>query len=293
MTLHEDDSQNPYRATIIDEKPVEVAGFFRVEPQYRKLVRGSLGRIGYSVFMQYKWRFIGLGAAHVLIFTCSLVVFFLLLVLSTRTIHLFQWPLVVTAVLFILLLLAFLNVLSIHAALCILRKEKMIFFSTSRDVVQLALRVLHTLIYMVAWLGLLMLLFTPLWGIGIALDNSDVRLSDATLAFVVISGVILFIAWAIVVIVPMTRLFYGVYFIIDRRMNCLAAARASWRHTRGNILAVTFKDHGLTARNFTLIALAYLTLGVVLIGYVYCEVTVTYLMLTGQCDLLEQQPDEW
>ena len=104
MPLHDDNSQNPYRATIIDEKPVEAAEFFRAGPQYRKHVRGSLGRIGYAAFMQHKWRFIGLGAVHILFFTCSHVVFFLLLVLSTRTVNLFQWPLVVTAVLFILLL---------------------------------------------------------------------------------------------------------------------------------------------------------------------------------------------
>ena len=169
----------------------------------------------------------------------------------------------------------------------------MTFLSTSRDAVSLAWCVLHTMIYMVAWLGLLMLMFAPFLGIGVALDNSDIRLSDAALAFAVILGVILSIVWILIVIVLMTRLLYGVHFIIDCRMNCLAAARASWRHTRGNILAVTFKDTGLGVRQLPLLAFAYLTLGVVLIGYAYCDVTVTYLMLTGQCDLLKQQPDEW
>lgn len=31
----------------------------------------------------------------------------------------------------------------------------------------------------------------------------------------------------------------------------------------------------------------------VVIGYQYCKTAVAYSMLTGQCELVEQLPDEW
>ncbi|MCL2120090.1 MAG: hypothetical protein FWH27_16860, partial [Planctomycetaceae bacterium] len=92
-----DDSQNPYRATIIDEKPVEAAEFFRAEPQYRKLVPGSVGRISYAMFMLHKWQFFGLGIAQGLFIVCQAIAVFWLLVQHPDMGRTQPWLPVVTA----------------------------------------------------------------------------------------------------------------------------------------------------------------------------------------------------
>ena len=63
-SLDRDDLQNPYLATIVDEKPVDVAEFFRAEPQYRKLPLGIIVRTCFTMFMRHKGQFIGLGIAQ-------------------------------------------------------------------------------------------------------------------------------------------------------------------------------------------------------------------------------------
>ena len=41
--MNEPSSENPYQATFIDEKPVEMVRFLRAEPVPKKLVKESLG----------------------------------------------------------------------------------------------------------------------------------------------------------------------------------------------------------------------------------------------------------
>ena len=115
-------------------------------------------------------------------------------------------------------------------------------------------------------------------------------LRNILLLLTTLAGMILVFA---VFVFLWTRIFYGIPFIVDRQMNCLDAARASWYYTRGNIKILTFRKGGRIASDLVILALFFLTFGASLIGYMYCSVIVTYLMLTGQCELLEEQPDEW
>ena len=290
-----DDWQNPYRATIVDEKPVDVAEFFRAEPQYRKLLPGSIIRTCFAMFMRYKGQFIGLGIGQAIFIVFPVVAVFWLLTQHPDVGREQPWVLVVAAVLLILLTV-FMIVVSISASLRILRKEKMIFLSTPQDAVRLAWSMLHTLIYIVVWLGLLVMTQVP-WNLCLRFLMDDwVEMSDYQLIFLVIFGLILLIVWFFTIIFVLSRLFYGVYFIIDRQLNFLAAFGASWRHTRGNIKAMTVKDHATFGRNLLLVCLVLFTGGLgflIVVGYTYCAGAVTYLMLTGQCELLEEQPDEW
>ena len=287
-----DDSQNPYRATIIDEKPVEAAEFFRAEPQYRKLVPGSVGRISYAMFMLHKWQFIGLGIAQGLFIVCPAIAVFWLLVQHPDMGRTQPWLPVVTAIILILLTV-FMIVVSISVSLRVLRKEKMVFLSTLRDAARLAWCVLHSGIYMTAWLGILTASMTPVYLIWAYLADNWIFWNDYQLILGTSVGLLVTIAWIFALIFTLTRLFYGVHFIVDCNMSCLAALRACWRHTRGNIKTITFKKSGPFARQFGLLVFLYLTGGLGLAGYCYCDVTVTYLMLTGQCELLEELPDEW
>ena len=290
-----DDLQNPYRATIVDEKPVDVAEFFRAEPQYRKLLPGSIVRTCFAMFMRYKGQFIGLGIAQAIFIVFPVVAVFWLLAQHPDVGREQPWLLAVAAVM-LTLLTVFMIVVSISASLRILRKEKMIFLSTPRDAARLAWCVLHTLIYITAWLGFLVVTLVP-WNLCLAsLGENGIEMSNQQLIFRVIFGVIFFVLWLFALVFILTRLCYGVHFIIDRQQNFLSAFGASWRHTRGNIKAMTVNDQATLGRNFLLVILVVLTggLGLLIVaGYAYCAGAVTYLMLTGQCELLEEQPDEW
>ena len=289
MSSLDNDNQNPYRATFIDEKPVDAARFFRAEPEYRKLTPGSVGRTSYAVFMQHKWQFIGLGFAQALFIAFPVFAVYWLLSQHPDVARTQPW-LPVVAMIMLCLLTVFMIVVSVSATLRILRKERMVFFSTPRDAARLARCMLHTLIYLVAWFGLMVLLLLPLiHGITYLTDNW-LNWSNVPFLFGVTLGILLSLVWVIMLIYIMTRLVYGVHLIIDHRMNCLVAALASWRHSRGNFKVLFFKKN---PHALVMLAYGYLTGGAGMVGYSYCEVAVTYLMLTGQCELLDELPDEW
>jgi hypothetical protein len=149
-----DDFQNPYRATIIDEKPVEAAAFFRAEPQYRKLVPDSVARTSFSMFMLHKWQFIGLGIGQAIFILCPILAVFWLLTQHPAIGRQQPWLPWVAAVV-IALLTVFMIVVSISVALRVLRKEKMVFLSTPRDAARLGRNMLHVFLYL-CLCGLLM-----------------------------------------------------------------------------------------------------------------------------------------
>ena len=293
--MDRDDLQNPYLATIVDEKPVDVAEFFCAEPQYRKLLPGTVVRTCFAMFMRHKGQFIGLGIAQVIFIVFPVVAVFWLLTQHPDVGREQPWLLVVAAVMLILLTV-FMIVVSISVSLRILRKEKMIFLSTPRDAARLAWSMLHSLIYIVVWLGLSMIAQIPcslsfVFGVRnwIAANNNLWILG-------VIFGLILIVLGIFFFVFVSIRLLYGVHFIIDRQLNFLSASGASWHHTRGNIKAIFVGDHAVFGHYLLLVFLVTFTGGLALMvvaGLVYCEATVTYLMLTGQCELLEEQPDEW
>ena len=298
----QDDSSNPYRATFIDEKPVDAAEFFRAEPEYRKLTPGSVGRTSYAMFMQHKWQFIALGIFNgVFILFPGIAVFWLLA--QHPDVGREQPWLPIAVAICLILLAVFMIVVSISVSLRILRKEKMVFLSTPRDAARLVWSMLHTLIYLLVLFGWLELpglasnfVFPYLVKFKISSNWSILQLIfNVTFWIMAAFGIIFFIALIIIIVYVFARLFYGVHFIVDRQMNCLAAARASWRYTHhGNLKMITWKKNDRqNAHFFVLLVLCFLTGGTCLAGYVYCEVAVSYLMLTGQCELLEELPDEW
>lgn len=293
-TWDHDESQNPYRATVIDEKPVDAAEFFRAEPQYRKLVPGSVSRTNYAAFMLHKWRFIGLGVAQGLFLIFPIVAVVWLLVQHPDMAREQPWlPWVALAIL--ALLAVFMIVVSIGVSLRILRKERMVFLSTPRDAARLAWCMLHTLIYMGVYVLLLATIYyATVLGVGFLADGY-MNWSDKKLIFVVVFGIAVFVAWIALVTYTAMRTTGGIHLIVDRGMNCLSAARTAWRYTRGNARAM-INDKKVVKLNLIMLAAVYLTGGlglVIFFGYASCWSAVAYLMLTGQCELLEQRPDEW
>jgi len=292
MPPQDRDDMNPYRATFVDEKPLDAAVFFRAEPQYRKILPKSIGRIGYAMFMQHKWQWIGLGIAQGLFVVCPAVVVIGLLLEYPDMGRLLPW-LPVAAGIVLLLLATFMVVVSFSVALRILRKEKMIFRSTPQDAARLIWCMGNTLPFVIA--AIAWFLFFVL-GVSIGVDFV-VQLSEMMppwRRFFFLLGVgIGFLAAVFGASLLLGRFIYSIPFVVDRRMNGVAAARASWQYTRGQFTRIKSAHDGTNANLFVVLTLYYLTGGAAMAGHLYCTLTVGYLMITGQCEVLEEQPDEW
>lgn len=288
------ESHNPYQATVIDEKAVDAAEFFRAEPEYVKLVLGTVGRTAYAMFMRHKWRFIGLGVAQG---TLVLLPFLATQWLVVTHPHVWlenAWAPVVAIVL-IIMLAVFVITVSITASLRILRKEKQPLFSSKRDLTALLRDLLHVVLFMGTSGLVLVTAFSPLYLWALVFDSRIYEISDKALVFGAVFGFLLFLAWILAVAYMISRTCYAAHFIIDHKLDFLMAMAASWRHTRGNHSALIVKRAppfiGLVSLMLVL-ATGGLWLFVA-IGFQYCKGAVAYSMMTGQCRLLEQLPDEW
>ena len=285
------ESHNPYQAMAIDEKAVDAATFFRAEPKYVKLVPGTVGRTAYAMFMQHKWRFVVIGFAQIFLFIPLIALLRLAAPLPyvTRTSVDFF---VVTGMLFLIfvLLALYAIVVSIHVSLRILRKEKRPSGSIKHNLLRLFWASLHTVLFFAASGLLIAISLLPL----IIILNISMYFHAATF----FGGIFLLIAligWMSAIAYCVSRMCYAAHFIVDRELNFLAAMQASWQHTRENHKALIAKSRTPFAGIAVLLLLiASAGLGIfVLFGYQYCKGAVAYSMMTGQCELLEQLPDEW
>jgi len=286
------ESQNPYQATIIadiDEKPVDVAAFFRSEPKYIKLVVGMVGRTSIAVFMRHKWQFTMVGLLHGLI-----LVWPLLMVFSGRIVPyapgIYPLLMIFSFVVFVIFI-AFVTTVSISASLRILRGEERPVFSSLRDPMALLRAWLHVFLYLAIIFPALLIIFAPLFfGIHIMTTlEQDVTVWGTLLVIVFVVGGIVCLG------VCASRTSFAIHLIIDHKLNVFSAIAASWRYTRGNYRALTV-HRGLIPYRWGAIGFLLVTFGLgifSLFGLQYCKGVVAYSMMTGQCELLEQLPDEW
>ena len=289
--MNESSSENPYQASLIDEKPVEMVRFFRAEPGPKKLVKESLDEALRHGFMNHKGEFTGLGFAQGIFFFLPAAVMIWFLSQTPEVLRYYFVTVSSIACLFLLGVLIY--VVSVSAALRLLRKEPMIFFSDWREAVSLLTTLFHASIYqMISWT----VFFGAIIPVLTFVDRLfELQNNDTILAFWLFLYIILIFAFAIGAGWFFARFSFGVHFIVDRKSSFWAAFRQSWRFTKGNTRSITTKR-----QPFVRILLVYLMLIVtcglgifVLFGYFYCSTTVTYLMMTGQCELVPELPDEW
>jgi len=282
--------ENPYQATLIDEKPVEMVRFFRAEPVSKKLFRESLNEITWHGFMNHKGEFAGLGFAQVLFFFLPATV--ILWFLSQHPDVWKDYFVTVSSIACLFLLGVLIYVVSISATLRLLRKEPMVFFSDWREAVSLLTTLFHASIYL-----MIFVLFGIAWGTMLfaCTVNLVVQASDKGLLLLLSLYILLILAGGFGFVWFFARFSSGIHFIVDRKSSFWTAFRLSWRFTQGNVRVITTKRlpffYGLL---MFLLLIVTCGLGIfVLLGYCYCSVTVTYLMMTGQCELVSELPDEW
>ena len=286
------ESQNPYQATIIadiDEKPVDVAAFFRSEPKYVKLVVGMVGRTSIATFMRHKWPFTVVGLLHGLLLIVPLLMMFLETMIPYVP-GIYPLLPIFSFVIFILFV-AFVTTISISASLRILREEKQPVLSSLRDPMALLWAWLHVFLYLAAIILTSLIVLAPLF-FGILLLTSlqqDMTVLGTLLVIVLVVGGIICLG------VCGARTSFAIHLIIDHKLNVLSAIAASWRYTRGNYKALIV-HRGLIPYRWAAIGFLLVTFGLgifSLFGFQHCKGGVAYSMVTGQCELLEQLPDEW
>jgi len=284
---------NPYAASDIDEKPAEVVRFFHAVAVPQKIVGTVLWDAMHYAYTSEKSTYIALGFMQGLYL--ALVVAAVATFYNVREIFgpfLIAWTVTALFVLWVLL-----YIISLKVIFRRLRKEKMIFAPSLRELASLCYALLHGVLFLASFLVVL--------GLGTVLFLPGLLLAESVLSNIstntpkLILGICLY-ALGTVLWIAFMCLFYmrsalGLHCIVDQGVGFLTAYRRAWSLTRGNLRALALGTPSTSKPLMTFLILTFsLGLGFLpLIGYYFCWLTVAYLMLSGQCETIAQQPDEW
>ena len=287
---------NPYQASDIDEKPAEIVRFYHADAVPQKIVGTVLWDAMHYAYSSEKSTYFALGFMQALYF--ALVGMVIVTVAAFWEYgdwgDLFPVCLVGMA-LFVLWVLLY--IISLKVIFRRLRKEKMIFAPSLRELASLCYALLHGVLFLVSFLSvftLATLLFLP--GIWLT-DNvlSQINLNTPKLIFGISLYVLGTTLWIAFVCLFYMRSALGLHCIVDQGDDFVTAYRRAWSLTRGNLRALAFGTPSTSKPLMTFLILTFsLGLGFFpLIGYYFCWLTVAYLMLSGQSETIAQQPDEW
>ena len=284
---------NPYAASDIDEKPAEIVRFFRAEAVPQKIVGTVLWDAMHYAYTVEKKAYVALGFMQALYLALVMATVFFFLDHNL----LFEPFYIGLTVAALSVLWVLLYIMSLNVIFRLLRKEKMIFAPSLRELVRLCYTLANGVLFLASFLSVFALttvLFIP--GIYLtdnALSNIGINWPKLILGICLYAvGTILWIAF---VCLFYMRSALGLHCIVDQGVGFLAAYRRAWLLTRGNLRALALGTPSTSKPLMTFLILVFsLGLGFFpLIGYYFCWLTVAYLMLTGQCETIAQQPDEW
>lgn len=284
---------NPYEASNIDEKPAEIVRFFKAPPEPRKIVGVVLWDAMHHAYTENKRAYYALGFLQLLYMVpVALAVF----AFREHPQMANPWLVGFTAVsLFTLWVLLY--VMSLNAIFRLLRKEQMTFAPSIREIARLFYSLVNGMLFLLTFLAAFALaLVLVLPGVYLT-DNvmSNIGTNYPRLILGVCSyalGTGLWIAFSCIFYM---RSALGIHCIVDQGVNFLTAYRRAWALTRGNLRTLAFGTPG-TSKPIATFLIFCVTGGLAffpLIGYYFCWLTVAYLMLSGQCETVAQQPDEW
>ncbi|MDR1382313.1 MAG: hypothetical protein LBJ67_00485 [Planctomycetaceae bacterium] len=287
---------NPYEAYDIDERPVEMVRFFRAEPSPQKITSTLLWEAMTAAYSLNKGTYIAIG------FVQS---FFLAPFIAVIAAVVYYWDVVASRwdvvgmcaiVAIVLLLGVVLYIISINVIFRLLRKEKMIFVTSIWEYFHLVWVISQCVMFLLTFVFVVSLATVVLIPGGLILDKTQWNNPDYTS---LILGILVYllgtIIWIAILCLFYIRSALGLHCIIDHGVNFVSAYRMAWRLTRGNLRALaTGTPAG--SKPFTTFMILLFTCGLAflpLIGYYFCWLTVSYLMLSGQAEMIVQQPDEW
>jgi hypothetical protein len=287
------ESGNPYQATFIDEKPIEMARFFRAEPTPQKITAALLKEAVHFAFMNHKLAFSVIGLVTLLIVIIPIALVLILINHYEILFHKVGFIMIFYVCLFLVVIT--IQIEMIEVSLKILRKESIFSSQLQRNWRQfffvLGYRIFQVVILIFISIFAVCIIISFFGGIGLLLSYLKLIPTWGNILFFIVGYMISLVFAA----VYGQRLGVSIHFIVDRKMNCIAAIRESWRFTRGNSKELQ-KGKRFSAISCSFFLMLLVTCGlaiVVVIGHAYCCQCVAYLMLTGQCELVVQLPDEW
>jgi len=286
-------STNPYEASNIDEKPAEIVRFFKGEPVPQKIVGIVLWDAMHYAYSSDKRPHFAIGIMHGLYLALVAAAFFAFI----EGQHLFSFWLIGVTIVALFVLWVLLYVISIKAIFRILRKERMVFAPSIREIWQLFHSLINGILFLLTFLGSFLLatiVFVPAVFVLEPIWNTPSSNIPMFILGVCLYGIAI-ILWIAFVCIFYMRSALAIHCIIDQNVNFLTAYRRAWSLTRGNLRTLAFGTPGTSKPIVTgLIVILTCGLGLLpIIGYYFCWLTVAYLMLSGQCETVAQQPDEW
>jgi len=295
---------NPYAASDIDEKPAEIVQFFKAEETVpQKIVGAVMWDAMHYAWTTEKRAYIALGfmqalyLALVVLIIAAATVYWDYDNLQLSDLHFYELltACLVGSILFVLWVLLY--IMSLNVIFRLLRKEKMTFAPSLRELVRLCYTLLHGVLFFASFLSFFVL-ETGLLIPGVYLID-DILFNTGTNTPRLVLGICLYVLtvvlWSVISCLFYMRSALGLHCIVDQRVGFLTAYRRAWSLTRGNLRALALGTPSQSKPLMTFLILTFsLGLGFFpLIGYYFCWLTVAYLMLSGQCQTVAQQPDEW
>ena len=288
---------NPYAASDIDEKPAEIVRFFKAEAVPQKVVGTVLWDAMYYAWTTEKKAYIALGFMQALYLALVVLVIMAATVFWEGNFHLYELLPVCLVGVILFVLWVLLYIMTLNVIFRLLRKEKMVFAPSPRELARLCYTLLHGVLFLASFL-LFFALETILLLPGVYLID-DLLFSMGTNTPKFVLGICLYalmvILWSVFACLFYMRSALGLHCIVDQGVGFLTAYRKAWSLTRGNLRALALGTPSQSKPLMTFLILTFsLGLGFFpLIGYYFCWLTVAYLMLSGQCETVAQQPDEW
>jgi len=297
---------NPYAASDIDEKPAEIVRFIKAEAVPQKIIGTVMWDAMHYAWTTEKKAYIFLGFMQALYL--ALVVWVVVAATSSwdyggqlwsalLSLHIYEQlaACLIGGILFALWVLLY--IMSLNVIFRLLRKEKMIFAPSLRELARLCYTLLHGVLFLASFL-LVLVLGTLLFLPGLYLMD-NVMSNIGTNWPRLILGICLYavgtILWIAFVCLFYMRSALGLHCIVDQGVGFLTAYRKAWSLTRGNLRVLALGTPSQSKPLMTFLILTFsLGLGFFpLIGYYFCWLKVAYLMLSGQYEAVAQQPDEW
>ena len=291
---------NPYAAMDIDEKPAEIVRFYRAEAVPQKIAGTVLWDAMHYAYTTEKpaCYFLGFVQAFYLALVVAAVLAFRNYGEELMDYDGIPGPFLIgLTVTGLFILWVLLYIMSLNAIFRLLRKERMTFAPSLRELLRLCYALVNGVLFLTSFL-LVLILATILLIPGIYLTD-NVLSNIGTNTPKLILGICLYALgttlWIAFVCLFYMRSALGLHCIVDQGDHFLAAYRRAWSLTRGNLRTLAFGTPSTSKPLMTFLILTFsLGLGFFpLIGYYFCWLTVAYLMLSGQCETVAQQPDEW
>ena len=300
------ESRNPYEATFLDdEKPVEEIRFLRSRLKPNNVTGEMIQRTTWKAFVPRRWRFIGLGLLQIAL-VYLLIIPVLLGELFVETVSItnentlgidfnaLPIPVQMAVILGFFGVLAFFGASSCivigNMTLRLLRDKKFFQKPTRRSIFLLFTTTCRCICYTLIC-GLMVLPAYILVIAGTFAFGEAVGL--AALFWLIIFGLGM-VAFCLLALFVWGRYAIGLCYIVDRNVGCLTALERTARFTRGNTvtIALSFLVHCVL---LMLVCVCTLNIGFLIVpGYLYCWLAVTYLLTTGQYEKpTEPEITEW